>query len=1433
MKIQVLQQTPGFPPAASSTPQVARPRQKRSYTLASLLALIVLSVGATPALAETTPSPWWGITTGSRPTNLVAGVGKSSVLELSVGATSGWWFFGKKANEEFPEQIGRNDFLENVLPFNATARQVQRALEGSLPASMGETVSGGPVDTATGRLIAASSTVEDFTTTGGAFAVGQEVFSTGVAQGTTITNIGGPGGTTITLSSPATETRKAAVLSSAPAPYLLTFPDQSAPLFKAQSFAEFTFECGSLEGHELGSCEGEPERIFKELAGGPEPKPQPQVTQKAAGAPDGELVVEAENLGDAPSSGPVTVTDTLPEGLTALAAEGIEGSGEHGKANLGCAIASSGKEVGKEVTCTFAEGSVPAYQQIEILISVRVEPDAHTGRCEPDPSACEKNEATVSGGGAAGTRTATHTIEVEGKEKFGIENYSIVPESPGGKVDTQAGSHPFQLTTVVTANSAPPGTSLLSEGKARTVALVKDNVAELPAGFVGNPTPIEQCTDAQFSAGEIPAGINTSINQCPASSAVGVALIRYSGNGSVSDQYESTPIFNMVPLPGEPARFGFRVGEGGLIPVFLNASVRTGGDYGVTISSHNIIQTSWLLSAKLTFWGVPGSKAHDNQRGWECLDKFGSCPTSTALTPPPFLIMPTSCEEPWVSTLHADSWPYEGKPSEPAEPFRYELPYKLDGCNHLPFSPSIEVTPDLLNASTSTGLNVDVHVPQTAELNPEGLAESSVKTITVALPPGVAVNPSAGNGVGACSERLVGYEPPPVSNPPEELHFTSRLPGSFGSPPGELLEPGINFCANASKIAKVNIHSPLLKHELEGAVYLATQNQNPFGSLLAMYIVAEDPVSGTLVKLPGQVSLCHAAGETIAGQTCGALGQLITTFQNSPELPFEDAVLHFYGGERAPLATPSRCGAYTTNAAFVPWAAEANDEAEVTAHSSSTFDIEHGPGGGACPGASLPFSPTLTGGALNVNAGAFSPFTATMSRKDGEQNLQSLEVHLPPGLSGILTGVELCPEPQANLGECGPNSLIGETTVSVGVGGDPYSVSGGKFYLTGPYNGSGSCTVGTSGCAPFGITFEVPAKAGPFDLERNSANPAGEDPCDCVIVRGKIEINPLTSAVTITSNPPGTQYAIPTSIEGIPLEIQHINAITTRNNFQFNPTNCSKMEVSGTIHSSEGGIDTIGVPFQVTNCRSLGFTPKFKVSVGAKTSKADGASLSTTVTEPAGSLGTQSNLARVKVELPRDLPSRLTTLQKACTSKQFELNPANCPKESKIGYAKVITPLVPVPLEGPAIFVSHGGEAFPSLTMVLQGYGVTIDLVGTTFISKSGVTSTTFKTVPDQPFNSFALTLPTGKYSALTALGNVCAEKLSMPTEFIAQNGAEIHQTTPIGVTGCGKTLTRSQELKAALKACRKKDKHDKAKRQVCDQLAHRKFGPLKKSKKK
>jgi hypothetical protein len=166
------------------------------------------------------------------------------------------------------------------------------------------------------------------------------------------------------------------------------------------------------------------------------------------------------------------------------------------------------------------------------------------------------------------------------------------------------------------------------------------------------------------------------------------------------------------------------------------------------------------------------------------------------------------------------------------------------------------------------------------------------------------------------------------------------------------------------------------------------------------------------------------------------------------------------------------------------------------------------------------------------------------------------------------------------------------------------------------------------------------------------------------------------------------------------------------------------------------------------------------------------------------------------VSLPKQLPSRLTTLNKACTAAVFDASPAHCPRESIVGDAKVITPVLPVPLEGNAYFVSHAAEAFPDLTIVLHGYGLTINLVGSTQI-KNGVTTTTFKAAPDVPFSSFELDLPQGRFSALTANANLCTSRLAMPTEFTAQNGAVIKQSTPVAVTGCSSKLSiKSHSIK-------------------------------------
>jgi hypothetical protein len=253
------------------------------------------------------------------------------------------------------------------------------------------------------------------------------------------------------------------------------------------------------------------------------------------------------------------------------------------------------------------------------------------------------------------------------------------------------------------------------------------------------------------------------------------------------------------------------------------------------------------------------------------------------------------------------------------------------------------------------------------------------------------------------------------------------------------------------------------------------------------------------------------------------------------------------------------------------------------------------------------------------------------------------------------------------------------------------------------------------------------------------------------------------------------------------LDLRSVNVSVSKPGFTFNPTNCNPMSLTGTLTGGAGGIEPVSNSFQVTNCRALGFKPTFNVSTAGKTSRAGGASLDVKLTYPAGSMGKQANIAKVKVDLPKQLPSRLTTLQKACPDSTFNTNPGACGAGSKVGEATAITPILPEALHGPAYFVSHGGAKFPELVIVLSGYGVTVQLHGETFISKAGITSSTFRTVPDVPIGSFELKLPQGPNSALAANGNLCTSKLRMPTAFTAQDGAVIHQSTPVSATGCAR----------------------------------------------
>ncbi len=1115
---------------------------------------------------------------------------------------------------------------------------------------------------------------------------------------------------------------------------------------------------------------------------------------------EGTLILQAFNLGNAPTAGVSTVSDTVPAGLGIQHVAFFAFSKEFGRQELAggdCSVS------GQQVTCqteptaaayeafiqkileeppykeliekfpafkeAIKEGVEEEHPQAEFTVKP-LEPyeDLEARIAVKDEGAASgvENFAEVSGGSAAAA-TLKHPLSIGGAPSFGVEEFAMVPEAEGGGVDVQAGSHPYQLTTTFNLNQSADPT--------KPPAMARNLRFNLPAGLVGNATLLPQCSDVDFSH-VLSGGFE---NLCPPDTVVGVAMLTIDEPTHLELRVVPVPLFNLIPEKGEPARFGF---EAASAPVTLDTSVRSGSDYGISVNVSNITQLINFISSTVAFWGVPGDQSHDSARGWACLVRGHyteegrklPCVNPPQSSPDPFLTMPTSCSLPFNASVSGESWPtseppftreHLGSVSFPADTYSltdvFGRSLSVSGCNRLSFSPTIEVQPDVQAASTPTGLSVHVRVPQEVSHGAEGLANSSIKDTTVTLPEGVVTDPSGADGLAACGEPEVGFQ--------------SILKDGTAREGTDLFTSGPAFCPDAAKIGTVELKVPLIEHPLTGSIYLATQNSNPFGSLIALYILAEDPVSGVLVKLAGEVSLSET-------------GQITTTFKNAPQAPLEEATFSFFGGDRAPLATPPQCGNYTTQASFSPW----SETQPVGA--SSTFQIKTGPNGGPCP-SPLPFAPTLDAGMINLQAGAFSNLTTTISRADGNQDIQTVQLQMPPGLSGILTGIPLCHEAEANAGTCGEASKIGETTVSVGLGGDPFSVKGGQVYLTEGYKG-----------APFGLSVVNPAKAGPFDLGK-------------VIVRAKIEVDPLTAALTVTTD------QIPHILKGIPLQIKHVNVMINRQGFTFNPTNCSPFKLKGTIGSVQGASSTPEDPFQVTNCAALKFAPKFAASTSGKTSKAKGASLSVKLSYPSAPFGTFANIAKAKVSLPKQLPSRLTTIQKACTAAVFDHSPTSCPAASLIGHVKVVTPLVPVPLEGPAYFVSHGGEAFPDVTIVLKGYGITVQLVGSVVI-RNGITTTTFKATPDAPFSSFELSFPEGPNSALAANANLCKSKLTMPTELTAQNGQLFKQQTPIKVSGC-KPISIKQQLAKALAQCRKK--HSKGKRKGCEAQARKRFGAKKK----
>jgi hypothetical protein len=890
-----------------------------------------------------------------------------------------------------------------------------------------------------------------------------------------------------------------------------------------------------------------------------------------------------------------------------------------------------------------------------------------------------------------------------GADPLAFSSFSAGPVNADETPSTQAGAHPWELNTAFELNtvfSSIVGTEVPAQA-------LKTSTFSLPAGVLGDPGAMLRCSQADMDRG----------SWCPTSTQVGIAFadVRWFGFRTVLE----SPVYNMQAPPGEPAQFAFYVIASA---VHIDVNVRTGGDYGVNATVTNANGTAPIYGVTLHLWGVPADPSHDAERyepnadcpGTDC-GQPDNAPIPSQEPRVPFIRNPTSCGAPLTSNASADSY---------QEPDRFGVASStvpaMTGCDQLPFSPTIAVAPDSRSAGAPAGLGIDVNVPQNR--NPDGLASADVQRVVMKLPSGVAINPSAGDGLQGCSDEDFG------------LHSATA-----------------DSCPDGSKIGTLQLTSPLLQSPLTGTVFLASPLDQGSaaaadGQMYRLFLEAQG--SGVTVKLAGSV-----VPDPVTGQ-------LVATFDNNPQLPFTNLHLVLDGGSRAPLVLPRSCGTYTTQAQLTSWASST----PVKANSSFTLDQNCGQAG--------MFQPVLDGGLTSAVAGGSSSFAMTLSRPDGQQDISALDLTLPPGLLARVGSVPLCPDALAAAGTCSAASQIGRVAVAAGAGSSPLWVpQAGRtptaVYLAGPYKG-----------APFSLSVVVPAEAGPFDL-------------GLVVVRAGIFIDPHDAHVTVVSDP------IPTILSGVPLDVQSITVTLDRPGFVVSPTSCDPMVLSARVSSAEGAVVGVSNRFQVGGCRELSFAPTLTASVQGKASRKNGASLQVNLRAGAG----QANIRSVKVDLPKQLPSRLTTLQKACAAVVFEGNPANCPAASIVGHATATTPLLASPVSGPAYFVSHGGEAFPSLIVVLQGEGVRIDLVGTTFISKAGITSSTFKEVPDVPVQSFQLTLPTGAFSALAAnlpkaSYSFCGQSLSMPTAITGQNGAVLKPATKIAVTGCHKTKKKHTATK-------------------------------------
>ena len=780
--------------------------------------------------------------------------------------------------------------------------------------------------------------------------------------------------------------------------------------------------------------------------------------------------------------------------------------------------------------------------------------------------------------------------------------------------------------------------------------------------------------------------------------------------------------------------------------MIVDTSVDPDNEYRIIGEVRNVTQVVEYLASTITLWG-PGDPRHDSSRGWGWVytHRDECAPASSDETP--FLRMPTSCDRALDYRAEAEPWNVPIGSQIDTESFTGA---PLLGCNKVPFDPAVSSAVTSKLASNPSGLDFELRLPGNGFENSAGISEAQPTKVEITLPEGVTLNPSQAEGLATCSPAQYKAE-------------------RFDSKPGE-------GCPEASKIGSVSSHTPIFDETLEGAVYVAKPYDNPFDSLIALYIVARAPDRGVLVKQPLEV------------RPDPKTGQIVTIADHAPPAPYEYFRFHFREGGRSPLVTPPACGTFHTQVRFVPYSAQdpENPEPSEVVTREAAFKIEHGVDGGACPpGGVPPFNPEFEAGSINNNAGSFSPFDMRLIRHDGEQDMTKFSATLPPGVLGSLAGVAKCPDSaiadaKAKNGteelaapSCPAASEIGHTTAGAGVGSVLTYVPG-KLYLGGPFNGD-----------PLSVIAITPAVAGPFD--------AGD-----VVVHEALTLNPKTAEVEVDGS---ASDPVPHILQGIPLKVRDLRVYVDRPDFTLNPTSCEETSAKATLFGSYldvfSSADDVPVDlstrYQAANCANLGFHPHLGLHLKGGTRRGAYPGLKA-VYSPKKS---DANIKGLVVRLPRSAFLEQGHIRTICTRVQYAAE--NCPKAAQYGYIKAWTPLLDEPLKGP-VWLRSSSHKLPDLVFDLRGL-VNVE-VATRIDSVNGGIRATVEDAPDAPISRVLLHMQGGKKGLIVNSRNLCFKpgRNHANVQGTGQNGKQF-AAKPLMQTRCSKVRSHKRHQRRSGRA--------------------------------